>query len=657
MERAGIDGTRRQILAVDLDGTLIPLPGNKQNRVDLVVLANELDRKRDVILVYVTGRHFASFESAREEFGLPAPQWVICDVGTSIFAPVPHGGFGIVQDYRAALMEVVSAMPAITLREHLTSIDGIRPQEDEKQGLFKLSFYSDAAQLETTASLIQQQLDKVQAPYTIIQSVDPFNGVGLFDLVPLHCSKAYALTWLIRHLNQAAEDVVYAGDSGNDVEALTSGFRSIVVANADRQLAKRVRNSHQQRQTENQLYLARRSATSGVLEGCRWFRLFEHNFHNNRPGAVVINDTATHFKVWAPGHTRVQVEVKREPGTSKTSLSKDDQGYFSGWIGDVKTGSQYKFVLDELETCPDPASRFQPDGVHGYSQVVDPNSFVWTDDDWSGIAKRDLIIYELHIGAFTREGTFLAAIDRLSSLVDLGITAIELMPVTQSPGKWNWGYDGVYPFAVRNSYGEPDDFKEFVDACHALGIAVILDVVYNHVGPEGNYLGKYGNCFSQKHSTPWGDAFNFDEDDSKHVRRFIVDNAIYWLDEFHLDGLRLDAVHFMYDDSDRTILNEILDAVSDFRKSVKRELHLIAETNVFDHLLLDSASHLSFDAIWCDCLMHSIYSHASPDFQFANRQYRAQTTSLNRSGTVMSISVKNIVERHGMPRMRNPPQV
>ena len=242
---------------------------------------------------------------------------------------------------------------------------------------------------------------------------------------------------------------------------------------------------------------------------------------------------------------------------------------------------------------------------------------------WAGVRKRDLIIYELHIGVFTDQGTFRAAIERLGELVDLGVTAVEIMPVTQSPGRWNWGYDGVDLFAVRDTYGEPDDFKALVDACHARGLAVILDVVYNHVGPEGNYLADFGPYFSQVHRTPWGDAFNFDGRDAEHVRQFIIENAIRWLDEYHLDGLRLDAVHFMHDDRTPNILTELRQAVSDFAASTDRVVHLIAEANVYDRELLESEGDKApYDATWCDCLMHSIYAHALPELQLSHRVYR-----------------------------------
>ncbi len=255
--------------------------------------------------------------------------------------------------------------------------------------------------------------------------------------------------------------------------------------------------------------------------------------------------------------------------------------------------------------------------------IVNPHQFPWTDEGWQGISKQHLIIYELHLGAFTEEGSFQAAITRLSELSDLGVTAIEIMPVAQSPGRWNWGYDGVNLFAPRNTYGKPDDFRALVDACHACGLAVILDVVYNHLGPEGNYLSDFGPYFTPGKHTPWGEAFNFDGESSEHVRRLVVENAIYWLDEFHLDGLRLDAVHFMLDDSCPDILDDIGRAVNTFQKSVKRKLHLIAESNIYDHgLLSPKEDRPAYDAIWSDCLMHSIYTQALPELKLTHRIYQ-----------------------------------
>ncbi len=278
--------------------------------------------------------------------------------------------------------------------------------------------------------------------------------------------------------------------------------------------------------------------------------------------------------------------------------------------------------MDGGQRFPDPVSRFQPEGVHGESQVIDPNSFPWTDQNWKGVAKRDLVIYELHVGTFTPQGTFLAAIAKLEELKELGITAVEVMPVVQTPGQWNWGYDGVDLFAVRNTYGNPDDFKAFIDACHAKGLAVILDVVYNHVGPEGNYWAKFAPYYSAKHHTPWGEAFAFDGPDAAQVRQFIIGNALFWLREYHLDGLRLDAVHCMADDSPVHVLEDIRAGVAEFRKDTLRQLHLIAEANIYDPALLPpEGDRPAYDALWCDDIMHSIYAAIAPGVVVTHREY------------------------------------
>ena len=224
-------------------------------------------------------------------------------------------------------------------------------------------------------------------------------------------------------------------------------------------------------------------------------------------------------------------------------------------------GTRYFLRLSNGRELPDPASRFQPDGVHAASAVVDTRNFPWTDAGFRGHALNELVIYELHAGTFSEEGTLEAAIARLDDLVNLGITAIELMPVAQFPGKRNWGYDGVFPFAVQNSYGGPAGLQRFVNAAHARGLSVILDVVYNHLGPEGNYAGEFAPFFTRRYATPWGQAINFDDADSDSVRRFFIENALYWLEEFHIDALRLDAVHGIFDFSARHFLAELADNV------------------------------------------------------------------------------------------------
>lgn len=624
-EKTNMDSHLGQVLATDLDGTLIPLSNVERNVQDLETLSDQL-RANGVLLVYSTGRHFASVEQAMKDFSLPIPEWIICDVGTSIFRR-QRATFVSEEAYQQHLAQVVATLPIEELSGRLGGVPGLRLQESEKQGRFKLSFYTDARELENITNHVQSRLDELSAPYSIISSIDPFTNNGLIDLLPRSVSKAYALQWWVRHTGQPSDSIVFAGDSGNDTAALTAGFRSIVVENASRDVAKSVYQIHRQSGWANRLCIAKEKATSGVLEGCRWFGLVDPVMPNAVPlGATPITTNKTFFRVWAP--KRVNVSVESDGVTHE--LERKTNGEFSGFVDGIGPGQIYNYKLDGEICRPDPRARYQPNGVHDDSEVVHAASFPWGDGDWHGVHKRDLVIYELHVGSLTEEGTFLAAIDRIPSWGELGITAIEVMPVAQSPGRWNWGYDGVNLYSPRNSFGRPDDFKGFVDACHQAGIAVILDVVYNHLGPEGNYLGDFGPYFSRKHHTPWGSAFNFDGRQSRPVRDFVIENAIYWLDEFHLDGLRLDAVHFMHDDSDEHILQEIRTAVTGFARTVQRPIHLIAEANVFDEVLLGTGDGTdAYDAIWCDCLMHSIYSHAVPDVKLTTREYHGANDIAN----------------------------
>ncbi|MFC2073139.1 alpha-amylase family glycosyl hydrolase, partial [Chloroflexota bacterium] len=276
-------------------------------------------------------------------------------------------------------------------------------------------------------------------------------------------------------------------------------------------------------------------------------------------GAYYLGDDKTGFQVWAPFRERVEVHVMT-PFEQTLPMEKDEQGYFRTIAEGVPARSRYFYRLDGKSEYPDPASRFQPQGVHGSSQVTDPD-FPWEDSRWPGLPLREYIIYELHTGTFTPEGTFDAVIGHLDGLKDLGITAVELMPVAQFPGSRNWGYDGVYPYAVQDSYGGPDGLKRLVNACHRKGLAVILDVVYNHLGPEGNHLAEFGPYFTDRYHTPWGAAINFDGAYSDDVRRFFIENALYWITEFHIDALRLDALHAILDISAYTFIEELVASV------------------------------------------------------------------------------------------------
>ncbi|HTW53232.1 MAG TPA: malto-oligosyltrehalose trehalohydrolase [Stellaceae bacterium] len=303
--------------------------------------------------------------------------------------------------------------------------------------------------------------------------------------------------------------------------------------------------------------------------------LSDRPVHRRLPiGAEPQGGNGVHFRVWAPAARTVAIEI--EGGATET-LSAEPDGYFSGLVSEAGVGTRYRFRLDSQgNALPDPVSRFQPDGPHGASQVVDPASFTWNDADWSGVPRERLVIYEMHIGTFTPEGTWEAASHHLPALAELGITAVEMMPIADFPGKFGWGYDGVDLFAPTRLYGAPDDLRRFVDTAHELGLAVILDAVYNHFGPDGNYLRSYAaGYFSQKHGTEWGDAINFDGPDSGPVREFFTANAGYWIEEYHFDGLRLDATHRIYDDSDEHILAAIGRRVR--AAAVGRETHIAAE--------------------------------------------------------------------------------
>ncbi|HEX2123947.1 MAG TPA: alpha-amylase family glycosyl hydrolase, partial [Thermoanaerobaculia bacterium] len=264
-------------------------------------------------------------------------------------------------------------------------------------------------------------------------------------------------------------------------------------------------------------------------------------------GARLLEGNRCEFRVWAPARERVEVHIVA-PQDRRIALTKDANGYHEAVVDDCGEGTRYLYVLDGGDERPDPASRHQPEGVHRASEVVG-GDFEWHDDGWSGVALEDYVVYELHVGTFTPEGTFDAAIARLDSLKELGITAVELLPVAQFPGARNWGYDGTYVSAAQNSYGGPRALKRLVDACHQRGLAIVLDVVYNHLGPEGNYLGQYGPYFTDRYKTPWGLALNFDGPYSDDVRWYFIHSALQWVDEFHFDGLRVDAVHAIVDHS------------------------------------------------------------------------------------------------------------
>lgn len=312
------------------------------------------------------------------------------------------------------------------------------------------------------------------------------------------------------------------------------------------------------------------------------------------------------FRAWAPAITSIEVELVGADSL-KIPLQRDGD-CFQG-LTPAAPGDRYWYWLNSTVRRPDPASRSQPDGVHGPSQVIDP-TFAWNDHEWRGIALQEYICYELHVGTFTPHGTFDGVISRLDYLHECGITAVELMPVAQFPGKRNWGYDGAYLFAPQNSYGGPDGLKRLVDACHSRGLAVILDVVYNHLGPEGNYLASFGPYFTDRYRTPWGDAVNFDGPDSDAVRSYFISNALYWISEYHIDALRLDAVHGIYDFSARHILQELAEAVHQEGATLGRRVHVIAESDLNDVRVItspESGGH-GLDAQWNDDFHHALWA-------------------------------------------------
>lgn len=328
-------------------------------------------------------------------------------------------------------------------------------------------------------------------------------------------------------------------------------------------------------------------------------------------GATVRED-GIRFEVWAPLAEKVEAVWSCGGDSGCSELVRDDRGAFSGEVSRCRSGGQpnYGYSLNGGRPLPDPVSRFQPDGVHGHSAAIDPAAFEWTDAGWPGLPKPDLVLYELHVGTFSPAGTFDGVIDALGYLRDLGITAIEIMPVAQFPGARNWGYDGVLPYAVQNSYGGPDGLRRLVNAAHGRGLAVVLDVVYNHLGPEGNYLAQYGPYFTDRYKTPWGQSINFDGPDSDEVRRYFIDNALYWISEFHLDGLRLDAVHAICDFSAINILEEISAQVHALGEQLGRKTLVIVESDLNDPRLMRPPERGGYgcDASWSDDFHHAVHA-------------------------------------------------
>lgn len=309
---------------------------------------------------------------------------------------------------------------------------------------------------------------------------------------------------------------------------------------------------------------------------------------------------------WAPLKKKVSLVFADK--RKSLPLKKDQFGFWKADIEGLHVGDKYKFKIDDQIEYPDPVSLSQPDGVHGYSAVTDLSSYRWTDKQWKNHSLENYIIYELHVGTFTVEGTFAAVIDRLDYLIELGVTAIEIMPIAQFPGDRNWGYDGVFPFAVQHSYGGAYHFQQLVDACHQKGLAVILDVVYNHLGPEGNYLGAYAPYFTDKYQTPWGAAVNLDDAYCDGVRQFIIENMLMWFRDFHVDALRLDAVHAMKDFGAKPILQQMRLTLDQLSKYTKRPYYLIAECDLNDPKYIRSTKKGGYgmQAQWIDEFHHAL---------------------------------------------------
>lgn len=314
------------------------------------------------------------------------------------------------------------------------------------------------------------------------------------------------------------------------------------------------------------------------------------------------------FRVWAPSATSVDVvlpgDERREP------LRRNDDGWWEVEVADAGHGTDYWYSLDGADPRPDPRSAWQPEGVHGPSRVFDAGRHRWDDDSWRGVDVRGALFYELHVGTFTSDGTLDAAVERLDHLVSLGVDVVELMPLAAFPGRWGWGYDGVDLYAVHEPYGGPAALQRFVDACHTRGLAVCLDVVYNHLGPSGNYLHGFGPYFTDKHHTPWGQAVNLDDDGSEHVRRFVVDNALRWFSDFHVDALRLDAVHALVDDSEQHVLAQLADETAALAAELGRPLGLVAESDLNDaRMVTPTASDgMGMTAQWDDDFHHAVHA-------------------------------------------------
>ena len=342
-------------------------------------------------------------------------------------------------------------------------------------------------------------------------------------------------------------------------------------------------------------------------------------------GAELLPDGRVRFNFWAPAHAHIDVQLQKV----LLPMQQQSGGWHTLSTDRATAGTRYRFVLPDGSAVPDPASRFQPQDVHGPSEVIDPTRYRWRDHAWHGRPWHEAVLYELHVGTFTPTGSFLSTIARLDHLLGLGVTAIELMPLADFPGQRNWGYDGVLFFAPDGSYGRPEDLKALIDAAHERALSVILDVVYNHFGPEGNYISSYApQFFNARHQTPWGAAVNFDADGSEVVREFIIHNALYWLEEFHIDGLRLDAVHAIRDDGRVHVLEELAERVR--TAELARPIHLILE-NEHNEAGRLQRTITGYDAQWNDDVHHALHVAASAECEGYYADYCGDTQKLGRA--------------------------
>lgn len=368
------------------------------------------------------------------------------------------------------------------------------------------------------------------------------------------------------------------------------------------------------------------------------------------PFGAAVEPGGVRFRLWGPAPEHVHLAIEGRADT--LPMHKHEDGTHELLTDQARAGTLYRFVLPSGLYVPDPASRHQPHDLHGPSEVIDPAGFTWTDAHWHGRPWHETVLYELHVGAFTPEGTFQAAIGKLDHLVALGVNTVEVMPVGDFPGGWDWGYDGALLYAPDSTYGRPEDMKAFVQAAHGRGLSVMLDVVYNHFGPDGNYMGVYApTLYTKRHRTPWGEAINFDGRQSGPVREFIIHNALYWIEEFHLDGLRLDAVHAIMDDSPKHLLHELAQRARALAHS--RPLHLVLENEENRAALLErgpDGEPLLYTAQWNDDVHHVLHVAATNEATGYYAEYHGQTPLLGRALAEGFAFQGDMMEYQGEPR-------